>query len=63
MRELNIVGQRFGQLTAVRRLPAGKQHIRWLFRCDCGREIPMFKANVIKGNIKSCVDCGHQYLR
>jgi hypothetical protein len=60
MRESSIAGQRFGRLIAIRRLPAGKQHIRWLFRCDCGRDVPMFKANVVTGNIHSCLECGHQ---
>jgi len=59
MRESSIAGQRFGRLIAIRRLPANKQHIRWLFRCDCGREAPMFKDNVVTGNIHSCVECGH----
>jgi hypothetical protein len=60
LRESSIAGQRFGRLTAIRRLSTSKGHLRWLFRCDCGREAPMFKDNVVAGNIYSCVECGHR---
>jgi hypothetical protein len=55
---IDITGQRFGRLTAIRmtvkgcRNPCRSQ--RWLFRCDCGNEIELAKANVIKENTRSC---------
>jgi hypothetical protein len=56
--EQNIAGQRFGQLTAIRRFNRSGPHIRWLFLCDCGKEVPMFKSNVTRGMIHQCIDCG-----
>jgi hypothetical protein len=36
-------GQRFGALTAVERIDdymkGSRREIRWLFRCECGREL------------------------
>jgi hypothetical protein len=62
-KRLDITGQRFGRLTAVR--PTGgfvKRHDRdtnasvcWLFKCDCGKEIER-GANAVKAG--RCLSCG-----
>lgn len=37
---IDMTGHRQGRLTVLRRAPNGKDHkVRWLCRCDCGKEI------------------------
>lgn len=47
---IDITGQRFGRLVAVRRAESRK----WLFRCDCGIEKAIQACNVKKGVSSSC---------
>lgn len=52
---MNIIGVRFGRLTAIR--SAGKTKNRayaYLFACDCGRTIKALGANARSGTTKSC---------
>lgn len=48
----DLTGQRFGKLTALRRLKDGKVRTLWLCRCDCGTEVrrtgPALRANQSK---------------
>lgn len=53
MRALDIAGQRYGRLVAIRREPAGR-HTKWLFRCDCGNEALMHLDAVRAGRSTSC---------
>lgn len=53
MKRLDITGERYGKLIAVRRIPKHTQS-RWIFRCDCGRETEALLSNVRAGQIKSC---------
>lgn len=59
--EIDITGQRFGELTALRRLPdaitESNAKIVWLFRCDCGNETAMRKQRVTSGRAKRCNEC------
>lgn len=48
--ERDIAGQRFGKLTAIRRLSS----VRWLFMCDCGNEKRMPKSHALQGGTRSC---------
>lgn len=50
----NVIGMRFGRLTAVE--DAGKQHGRNLVRCrcDCGGECVVIQGNLTSGNTRSC---------
>ena len=58
--EKNIAGQQFGKPLALRRIsPIGVNHMKWLFLCDCGNEVAIYKHSVTSGAIKSCIDCGH----
>lgn len=53
----DITGQRFGNLTAIRRLDEkrGKDSsYLWLCRCDCGNEIKVSVRCLIAGNNTSC---------
>ena len=50
---LDVTGQRYGELTALRRMPDG----RWLFRCPCGAEIAR-PLRYVRNN-KKVVSCGH----
>lgn len=51
---LDLTGQRFGQLTALR--PAGKvgAMTAWLCRCDCGRETVVTIGHLRNGTTTSC---------
>jgi hypothetical protein len=39
MKAIDITGQRFGRLTAIRAHSTNGLGTRWLFRCDCGVEV------------------------
>jgi hypothetical protein len=51
----NLSGQKFGRLTAVS--PHSKStdnHIRWLCRCECGKESVKNSNSLKCGSVKSC---------
>jgi len=52
----DITGKKFNYLTAVKFVEYNKQshNCMWLFKCDCGNEIILNKANVKNGHTKSC---------
>jgi hypothetical protein len=47
---VDITGQQFGQLTAIKKINS----VKWLYRCDCGNEKIIFKNNVTRGLTRSC---------
>lgn len=49
-RKMDIVGQKFGRLTALE--PAPKK--KWLCRCECGRTVLVVRASLLKGGTRSC---------
>lgn len=50
---INITGQMFGKLTAIKRV--GEKHpARWLFRCECGNEKEIVGYSVRTGKTKTC---------
>ena len=49
-RQLDLTGQRYGRLTALRPLPDGK----WLCSCECGGEKSILSYDLRKGHSKSC---------
>lgn len=51
---IDITGQRFSRLTAIRRVEDRNKKAYWLFRCDCGVEKEIRKNRVTTGKIKSC---------
>lgn len=51
----DITGQKFGKLTAIKRLYyTGNYRYKWLFRCECGRELIIDRNSAYTGNTKSC---------
>jgi len=48
--QVPVAGQKFWRLTAVR----PTEGVKWIFRCDCGAEIERVRAQVMRGNTKSC---------
>lgn len=54
---IDITGQRFGNLTAIRHVENNKKNTYWLFRCDCGTEKEMLLQNVKSGKSTSCGKC------
>lgn len=51
---IDISGQKFARLTAVRMVSTGPQGRAWLFKCDCGAEIVTRSSAVRRGKAKSC---------
>lgn len=52
---LNIAGERYGRLAAIRRTRQGpRRESYWLCRCDCGNEIEISLSNLRTGNSASC---------
>lgn len=58
MKPRDLIGQRFGRLTAVSRTsetkPSGQIYSRWLCRCDCGQTTSASLSDLTGGNTKSC---------
>lgn len=53
MKRLDITGERYGRLVAVKRIPKLTQS-RWIFKCDCGERTEALLSNVRTGQIQSC---------
>lgn len=51
---IDLTGQKFGRLTALRRVENKSKHTMWLCRCDCGNEVAVDGGNLRKGLTKSC---------
>lgn len=49
---IDHTGQKFGTLTVIRRVPNKSDRVRWLCRCECGREIEVYASNL--NRYKSC---------
>lgn len=49
----DISNQRFGKLVAIKPIQGGRR-VRWLCRCDCGRETVVLGTMLRFGNTKSC---------
>ena len=55
MREIDITGRRFGRLTALYRDGwSNSWQSMWVCRCDCGKEVRVFKTNLMSGRSRSC---------
>lgn len=50
----DIVGKKFGKLTAIKKVENKGRHIYYLFKCDCGNEKIISKESVVEGRTKSC---------
>ena len=64
---LAVIGQRFGELVAVKPLAQVKDsHRMWLFACDCGatieRRLSRVREEIKGGRRPACLDCGDGYI-
>jgi hypothetical protein len=55
----DITGQRFGKLTALKRIPNTKKYSKWECFCECGGKSIVLLTNLTKGNTISC-GCAHR---
>jgi hypothetical protein len=61
MSVINLIGQRFGKLTAISQSTNGKfGDARWNCICDCGKKIVTASHSLRRGNSKSC-GCSRGY--
>lgn len=53
---INLVGQKFGKLTVLKRTENAKNRAasRWLCKCDCGKEKIIRSDSLRNGNTQSC---------
>lgn len=56
---LDITGQRFGKLVAMKDVGTKYYRRLWVCQCDCGRKIHSLVAPLINGHIQSC-GCRHK---
>ena len=59
---VNISGERFGLLTAVRKLESKGRQTVWLCLCDCGKHKNVETRNLRGGFVKSC-GCASNQMR
>lgn len=54
-RTKDIKGQKFNRLTAIRFVRKdASNNARWLFKCECGKEVECRGSEVTRGGIQSC---------
>lgn len=51
---LDLTGQRFSKLVALRRAASVCRSARWVCQCDCGNEHIVRTGNLMSGAVKSC---------
>lgn len=51
---LDIIGQRFGRLVALKKAPSRNGSTYWLCQCDCGNQKEIKTGNLTRGATKSC---------
>lgn len=51
---IDVTGEKYGRLTALKRLGSGTGGAQWLFACDCGQEKVAAIAQVRAGKALSC---------
>lgn len=54
MRAIDIAGQKFGRLRALKSLRSSSRGRVWSFRCDCGKLVELVCTYVTRGNTSSC---------
>ena len=58
---LDISGERFAKLVALRRIGSDGKRAIWLFQCDCGGSYKGAASFVKIGVVKSC-GCGRRFF-
>lgn len=52
---IDLMGQKFGRLTVIKRVESTfSRRVKWLCRCDCGKEIIVKGKGLRSGHTKSC---------
>ena len=51
---IDITGQRFGRLTAIKRTGTRSGHSLWLCECDCGNTVEVSANSLKRGRTRSC---------
>jgi len=54
MRSVDIAGNRFGRMVAIRDNGSSDGRRTWLCRCDCGAEKTVLGSDLRRGSVKSC---------
>ena len=54
MKKLDLIGQRFGNLTVLRPAEAAGGKTAWVCQCDCGRETVIRTNHLRSGGNRSC---------
>lgn len=54
MKIVDITGQKFGRLTALRRVGSNGHSALWLCKCDCGNETVVTLSHLKGGQTRSC---------
>ena len=57
----DLSGHRFGKLLAIKPLGRRNGQTHFLFKCDCGDEVPIAGVHVTSGRQKTC-GCGHRQV-
>ena len=50
----DLSGQKYGRLTAVKRVPGGSKSVKWECLCECGKQVKVRTTTLINGQSKSC---------
>lgn len=51
---LDITGQKFGKLTAIKKMPSRSGKTYWLCQCECGNQKEVQTTHLRNGSIQSC---------
>lgn len=54
---LDLTGQKFGLLTAIKKVKSRKGHTYWLCECECGQQKEIQTTHLTRGKTKSCGSC------
>lgn len=54
MKAINITGERYGRLTAIRQEGSSGGQRMWICICDCGKETKVRQSDLRRGKTKSC---------
>jgi len=56
------IGDRFGRLVVLERVPSKRRDHRWKCRCDCGNTHEIYSFSLLSGGVKSCGCLGKEQL-
>lgn len=54
MQKVQMIGHRFGRLTVLEKVDAGKYQYKYLCQCDCGKQKVIASTSIRSGLTKSC---------